>query len=238
MDFPFISICTPTYNRNKFLPLMIKNLNQQQYPQEKLEWVVLDDGDDRMIKSKEDYIEIEKLIYPCKLSYHYYPKRMTIGVKRNLLVKKSKYKIIASMDSDDIYNQNYLAYSVGMLLYNKFGIVGSNQMLFLYPYHNWKITGIQCGEKRQMHEACMVFTKKHFYAMGGFQTKGVGEGCKMVDGMNPKTVGLTDVRQVMMCICHQDNTVNKDRFLESEDINENVCEGLKHMISKILKIED
>ena len=122
MDYPNISICTPTYNRNKFLPLMIKNLNLQQYPQDKLEWVVLDDGDDKMIKSKEDYIQIEKLIYPVKLSYHYYTKRMTIGVKRNILVKKSKYKIIACMDSDDVYNQDYLAYSVGMLLYNKFSL--------------------------------------------------------------------------------------------------------------------
>ena len=236
MDYPYISINTPTYNRNKFLPLMIQNLNIQNYPKEKLEWVVLDDGTDKMIKSKEEEDNIQKLIYPIKLSYHYNPKKMSIGAKRNILVKKSKYKIIASMDSDDVYNPEYLAYSVGMLLYNKFGIVGSNQMIFVYPFNDWKVTAIECQDKRQMHEACMVFTKKHYNAMGGFRTKGVGEGCKMVDGMNPKTVGLTDIRKVMMCICHKDNTVKKDRFLESQIIKTEISNQLKMLINEILDI--
>tara|TARA_R110002096_G_scaffold281686_1_gene475769 strand:- start:342 stop:1055 length:714 start_codon:yes stop_codon:yes gene_type:complete len=236
MDFPNVSIITPTYNRNHFLPIMIKNLQSQEYPQDKLEWVIDDDGSDKMIKCKEDYIELQKLIYPIKLSYNYYTVKRSIGVKRNNLVKKSKYNIIASMDSDDFYNKEYLSYSVGMLLYNKFGLVGSNQMLFLYPHHDFKVTGIQCGEKRQIHEACMVFTKKHFHAMTGFQSKGVGEGCKMVDFMNPKTIGLTDVNKQMICICHEDNTVNKDRFLTSSLVTGDLGDGLKNILMKILNI--
>ena len=43
---PFVSICTPTYNRKKFIPFLIKCYLAQTYPRELMEWVVVDDGDD------------------------------------------------------------------------------------------------------------------------------------------------------------------------------------------------
>ena len=43
---PFVSICTPTYNRRKFIPFIIKCFQQQTYPKQLMEWIVVDDGDD------------------------------------------------------------------------------------------------------------------------------------------------------------------------------------------------
>ena len=31
---PFVSICTPTYNRRNFIPSLIENFKKQTYPQE------------------------------------------------------------------------------------------------------------------------------------------------------------------------------------------------------------
>ena len=47
---PFVSVCTPTYNRRIFLPQLIKCFQAQTYPKELMEWIVIDDSD----KSVED----------------------------------------------------------------------------------------------------------------------------------------------------------------------------------------
>ena len=93
-------------------------------------------------------------------------------------------------------------------------------MLFIYPNDNWLCTGIECEQKRMIHEASMVYTKKHHRATGGFVGKGEfgnqGEGVKMVDGMSDKTVAKSEISKVMICICHSNNTINKDRFKKSQ----------------------
>ena len=38
-DLPRVSILTPTYDRKRFLPLMIENLKNMVYPKEKLEYL-------------------------------------------------------------------------------------------------------------------------------------------------------------------------------------------------------
>ena len=43
-EYPNVSILTPTYNRRKFIPLMIHNLNGFDYNKSQLEWFVVDDG--------------------------------------------------------------------------------------------------------------------------------------------------------------------------------------------------
>ena len=43
---PFVSVCTPTYNRRRFIPFLIKCFQSQTYPKSLMEWVVIDDGED------------------------------------------------------------------------------------------------------------------------------------------------------------------------------------------------
>ena len=43
---PFVSVCTPTYNRRKFIPQLIECYKQQTYPKQLMEWIVVDDGED------------------------------------------------------------------------------------------------------------------------------------------------------------------------------------------------
>ena len=38
---PLVSICTPTYNRRRFLPFLIKCYLSQTYPMELMEWIVI-----------------------------------------------------------------------------------------------------------------------------------------------------------------------------------------------------
>ena len=220
-----ISILIPIYKRNNFKNLIIYNLNNLKYDQTKLEVIILDDAEeeDLFLKNNEELINFQKEIEPIKLNYIIDKTgRKTIGYKRNKLVKNAKNNICAFMDSDDLYHEDYLKHSLEIMKEGKYNIVGSNQMLFVYPttdmFDKWLMTGIQCAEKRMIHEATMLFNKKYFKAMGGFQNSSKGEGTKMLDGMNEKTIGLTNISNVMVCVCHSDNTINKDYFKDKNII--------------------
>ncbi len=233
-DLPNISICMPIYNRNNFKQLILYNINSQNYPKDKLEFCVDDDGTDPFISSNDEKKALEQLIYPIKLNYNYHKHRKTIGAKRNDLTKQASYKIIACMDSDDIYLPNYLLYSISVMNKEKASCVGSNQMLFVYPLHNFSTHAIRCEAKRQIHEACMVYTKKHHRAMGGFKNNSQGEGSKMAD-FNEKNVALTDIDKIMICIVHPDNTINKDMFMKEDNkIDINLPQELLDMILEII----
>ena len=74
MEYPKVSILTPTYNRHKFIPLMIDNISRIEYDKTLLEWCILDDGTTPLFdkKSLEYYT---KLIKPIKLKYTYEKKK-------------------------------------------------------------------------------------------------------------------------------------------------------------------
>lgn len=225
MDLPEVSILTPVYDRKKFLPLMISNMINIQYPKNKLEWVILDswskDGkvSEPLFKSEEEIRHYSRVI-SINIKYVYRPEALSIGKKRNMLVKEARYKYCINMDSDDIYLPHYILYSVRELIKNKKECCGSPQMLFLYPNDNYKVTGISCPAMRQIHEATMCFTKKHHKRMGGYATNSQGEGAKMVDGCNEKFFLKTDITKCMICVCHDNNTVGKEGF-NKDDITLN-----------------
>ncbi len=215
-DLPPISICMPTWDRKRFIPLILLNLGAMDYPKDKIELCILDDHPERPLLTKKETAQFQIQIYPAKLNYQYDPSRhLTIGEKRNKLVKMASNKICANMDDDDIYMPSYLRYGVSILKHYKVGCVGSPQMLFCYPNDDYKMTAINCPSKRQNHEATHIYTKKHFRSMGGYEKNSQGEGAKMVD-YNEKNVRCLDIRMCMICVCHKANTINKDNFNKKE----------------------
>ena len=59
-NLPLVSICTPTFNRRPFFEYTIKCFNHQDYPKDKLEWIIIDDGSDPI----EDLVKtIEQVKY-------------------------------------------------------------------------------------------------------------------------------------------------------------------------------
>ena len=78
---PFVSVCTPTYNRRLFIPSLIQCFKSQTYPKEKMEWIIIDDGDDKV----EDLFKGIECV-----KYFYYPEKMKLGRKRNLMQLRKK----------------------------------------------------------------------------------------------------------------------------------------------------
>ena len=222
MDLPNVSILTPIFNRKRFLPLMLDNIKLiADYPKDKLEWIILDshsrDGvvGEKLFSSQEEVDSISQNI-GIKIIYEYRNEKLSIGKKRNMLVKMATHNHLINLDSDDIYFPHYILYSIRSMIDNKKACVGSPQMLFLYPYHDFKVTAIQCAATRQIHEATMAFTRKHWKRMGGFQNSSQGEGAAMVDGCGEKFFMKTEITKCMLCVCHNNNTVEKEQFFKDD----------------------
>ena len=229
-DVP-ISILTPTYNRSKFLPLYIDNLKKFNYTKSMLELVIDDDGDEPFISDIEKF---KKEVHPISGNYLRSNIRKTIGEKRNNLVKTSINKIVCFMDDDDIYHPEYIRYSLFTLKNKKAGLVGSPQMLFVYPELDFKMTYICCEKKFQIHEATIMMTKKYFRSMGGFEKSSRGEGAKII-GLQDSNVCKTDISLVMVCVAHSGNSVDKSQFNEDRhNLNQNLKDIEKEKVD-ILK---
>ena len=232
-----ISILTPTFNRPHLLEFFIANIKCQDYPHQLLEVVIDDDGTQRFIP--DDMIEsIRHTLKPIKLNYMYYKNKREIGVKRNNLVKKATSKIVINFDDDDIYNESCISYCYNNLKSDsKLGLVATNQMIFCYINDNFKVTAIECKAKRQVHESGMMMKKKYWKSQGGYSTTSQGEGAKLIDGHNQEHIKLLQCQYMLTCICHDNNTIPKDRFKDKNEITDAVIsEELKQLIIRSFKI--
>ena len=72
---PMVSVCTPTFNRRPFIPYMIECFQHQTYPKDRIEWIIIDDGTDK----------IEDLVKDIKqVKYYKYEEKMLLGKKQGL----------------------------------------------------------------------------------------------------------------------------------------------------------
>lgn len=232
LHLPSISILCPTYNRKLFLPLFAYNVMTQTYPKHLLEVVIDDDGDIPFMDNND--IKNFEMCTGVKVQYLKSNTKRTIGQKRNNLVKKARHKIVCFMDDDDIYTPEYIEHSYSELSKIKGpGLVGSSQMLFIYPYLDYKVSYINCEHKYQIHEATMMFHKKYFNSMGGFKKTSKGEGASMIE-LQDKNVRNLDIKRLMCCVCHNNNTVDKSQFLKKEIEQKIECDQV-NILKQILK---
>ena len=240
-ELPKISILTPLYNRNKFLPLMLMNIKTFDYPKEKLEWFILDskdgDSDVKLIPDQETYETIRRQIHPIKLKYEYIDRKMTIAEKRTYLTKKMTHPYFANMDSDDIYMECFLKYSLDLIRKNKAGMCGSPEMIFVWPHLDYRVTAIKCEAKRQAHEATFFGTKKYVRSMN-YYTKNdeKGEGASLID-FNENNFVSSECALQMICVCHNTNTCNKDSFEEINIQDANITGDKKDILEMIMAEE-
>ena len=206
-----ISILVPTWNRSKFLPLLLHNIKSQDYPHELLTVVIDDDGDTPFIDDD------------------------SIVAVRNDLIKSCPTKIFAFMDDDDVYMNTYISYSYSVLKDNNLGCVGSDKMLFTMSDIDFDIHMIDCGNTKQLiHEATLMMTRKWYNASCKFGNNSKGEGSNLFYG-HERTVGITDISKVMICLQHDGNTVDKLQFAKDDNkldikLSPELIEKLKSII--------
>ena len=134
-NIPNVSICTPTFNRRPFFEGLLKCVQSQDYPHNKIEWIIIDDGTDKI----EDIFLNEKtksILGEITVRYFYVEEKMDLGKKRNMLHEKCCFKddedIIVYMDDDDYYPPERVSHSVKKLTQDKKALCGGSSELFLW----------------------------------------------------------------------------------------------------------
>ena len=216
-DLPDVSVLIPTFNRRKFFALFLFNITHLNYPPEKLEFVILDDSDKEPLFMNERELKFISEKTGLSIIYHKEEKKYeTIGEKRNKLVELANHKHLCMMDDDDLYLHTYLHYSMSLLKQNKLGLVGCLQALFLYPEENdYKLSGIQSNNICDMWPGTLVFTKKHFNSMGGFNKTNNNECKKMIEH-NENNVGISEAALCCINISHKGDIIDKSSFKEQK----------------------
>ena len=125
-ELPFVSICTPTFNRRPFIPFMIKCFQHQTYPKDKMEWIIIDDGTDKI----EDLVA-----HVPQIKYFKYDEKLYLGKKRNLAHEKSIGDIIIYMDDDDYYPPMRVSHAVEMLQKNPKALCAGSSEMHIYFKH-------------------------------------------------------------------------------------------------------
>jgi glycosyltransferase involved in cell wall biosynthesis len=105
MEFPKISIVTPSYNQAKYLEETIISVLSQNYPN--LEYIVIDGG------STDGSVEIIKK-YETKLSYWVTEKDQGMYHAIQKGFNKSRGEIMGWINSDDLYHRNSLFTAAGI----------------------------------------------------------------------------------------------------------------------------
>lgn len=139
-DLPFVSICTPTYNRREYFNIAIKCVEWQEYPKDKIEWIIVNDGQEEI----EDILNLAKKTRDLPIiKYYKYNEKMNIGLKRNICNQYATGDIIINMDDDDYYPPTRISHAVDKLLENpKIYCVGISRLyVYFKEYDSITILG-------------------------------------------------------------------------------------------------
>ena len=200
---PFVSVCTPTFNRRPFIPIIIKCFENQTYPRDKMEWIIVDDGSDKI----EDLVA--HLPY---VKYFRYEEKMTLGKKRNITNEKAKGDIIVYMDDDDYYPPDRVKHAVERLRGSKALCAGSSAM-FLYFKHIDKM--LQFGPYGPNHATAATFAfKKELLQKTKFHEEScVAEEKKFLKDYTIPFVQLDSTKSILV-FSHNHNSFDKKELLQ------------------------
>jgi glycosyltransferase involved in cell wall biosynthesis len=147
--YPFVSICTPTFNRRPFIPYIIKCFEHQTYPKDRMEWIIIDDGTDKI----EDLVA-----HIPQVKYFKYDEKLTLGKKRNLSHEKSTGEVIVYMDDDDYYPPERVSHAVDVLKRSPSALCAGSSEMHLYFKHINKL--YKFGPYSPTHATAATFAFK------------------------------------------------------------------------------
>jgi glycosyltransferase involved in cell wall biosynthesis len=134
-EYPTVSVCTPTFNRRPFIPYLIKCFEHQTYPKEKIEWIIIDDGTDKVEDMFLPIVNRENQEQKYTVKYFKYDTKMTLGKKRNTMHEKCSGDIIVYFDDDDYYPPERISHAVKTLQANPKSLCAGSSAMYIYFKH-------------------------------------------------------------------------------------------------------
>lgn len=204
-NLPFVSVCTPTFNRRPFIPYIIKIFQQQTYPMDRMEWIVVDDGTDPVGDlfdgiPQVKYIRVEE--------------KMSLGKKRNFMHDHAKGDILVYMDDDDYYPPDRVEHAVDMLRQNPQAMACGSSKIYIYFKHNK--TMYTFGPYGPNHATAGTFAfRKELLKTSRYEDEAaIAEEKAFLKNYTVPFVQL-DPRKTILVFSHDHNTFDKRRLLDN-----------------------
>ena len=223
---PFVSICTPTFNRRPFFPAIIKCIENQTYPIEKMEWIIIDDGTDHI----EDLIKNNPIV-----KYFKYDTKMALGKKRNIMHEKSKGDILVYMDDDDYYPPERVSHSVEKLLSDKNVLCAGSSEIYIYFKHIEKM--YQFGPYGKNHATAGTFAfKRELLKITSYDDNAcLAEEKHFLKNYTIPFIQLDPLKSILV-FSHKHNTFDKRKLLTN--INPDTTKESNKKIDDFVKEPD
>ena len=158
---PFISVIVPSYNESKFIRFCMESLINLNYPQDKFEIIVVDNG------STDDTVSICSEYTP-KI---YVAPDLTVGGLRNFGARKANGQIYAFIDADCVADSSWLINAINSLKNEEY-IIGSKYNI---PSDARWIEKVWFSQKPKgktevtyINSGNMILPKNLFNEIGGF----------------------------------------------------------------------
>lgn len=186
-DQPCISVVTLLRGEKEFIPLIKSNFESFDYPKDKLELVVVDDGkeslmgefldDERILYLHLNDKEIKEFISKITFendkqdtlkNYLSKSKRLPNGFKRDYGVGMSNNEFMFHMDYDTSYHKSAITRKLKFLKKNKVECV-YNSSILCHDFHSKDYTKLYKSESPfHIYEATLFHTK-NYWSNGGFK---------------------------------------------------------------------
>jgi glycosyltransferase involved in cell wall biosynthesis len=203
--YPLVSVCTPTFNRRPFIPAIIECFNSQTYPKEKIEWIIIDDGTDKVGHLFSSIPQVK---------YFSYDEKMVLGKKRNLMHEKSTGDIIVYMDDDDYYPPERIEHAVRKLQSNPRILCGGSSELHIYFNSLNKL--VQFGPYAPNHATAgtFAFKRKLLDQTRYDDDAALAEEKAFLQNYTIPFIQF-DTKKTILVFSHRHNTFDKSRLLEN-----------------------
>jgi len=201
-ELPKVSVITLTRDRRPFLPLAKYCMVAQSYPEEKIEWVIVDDGKDQIKDLVSDLPNVKYVLVD---------EPMTIGAKRNLAVEKASHDILVMMDDDDVYPNNSILARVAHMLATPSKSCLFSTTIPCYDIHEKKsfmnVPPSVLGMADRVSEATLCFTRA-FWNERKFPDQQIAEGGAFIRGREQMCREMSP-QDVIVSLCHKKTTSSR-----------------------------
>jgi len=206
-ELPMVSVCTPTFNRRPFIQNMFQCFRNQDYPKHRIEWIIVDDGTDKI----RDLIEASNI---PQIRYFEVAEKMTLGAKRNYMHKFARGSIIVYMDDDDYYPPDRVSHAVEVLEKNPSALCAGSSEIYIYFKHISKM--IQCGPYGPNHATAGTFAfKSKLLEITRYEEHAaVAEERAFLKDYTIPFVQLDPMKSILV-FSHEHNTFDKRKMLEN-----------------------
>jgi len=201
-----VSVCTPTFNRRPFIPIMFDCFRNQTYPKSRVEWIIVDDGTDKIA----DLVSASKI---PQIQYFALDTKLTLGAKRNYMHQKAKGSIIVYMDDDDYYPPERIEHAVETLQRNPKALCAGSSEMYLYFKHIQKM--YQCGPYGPNHATAGTFAfRRELLEQTQYESEAaLAEEKAFLKDYTVPFVQLNPMKTILV-FSHEQNTFDKRKLLE------------------------